>query len=244
VPQQPADNARTRREFFWHRLRWRAARRYIPKGTDLDLVDVGAGEGLIGDYLKQERPQVRYRFVEPIDSFAETLNQRYGAAANLNDCDNYGGAEVITLLDVLEHQEHDDEFLLELAGKMSPGSRLILTVPAMPILWSAFDEGIGHFKRYTKTTLGQAAAGLPLRRIETNYLFPEMVPAAFVRRKQRPPGATVTTEADEAMVAALADIPELSGGTNQALYVTGVATQAIRRFVPAGSSLFAVYERV
>ena len=71
-----------------------------------------------------------------------------------------------------------------------------------------------------------------------------MVPAAFVRRKQRPSGATVMTEADEAMVTALSDIPEINGATNQALYMTGVATQAIRRFVPAGSSLFAVYARV
>jgi len=52
--------------FFWHRLRWRVVRSYLPEGRSFELVDVGAGAGLVGAYLARDRPLGTYRFVEPI----------------------------------------------------------------------------------------------------------------------------------------------------------------------------------
>lgn len=222
------------RDFFWHRLRWRAARRYVPVATPLELVDVGAGAGLLGEYLAAERPEVPYRYVEPIESLERALEARFGADANARHSERYEGAGILTLLDVLEHQEDDNRFLRQLAAQMDRGSRLILTVPALPTLWSAWDESLGHFKRYTKATLEAAASGLPFRRVEMSYLFPEMVPAAFVRRRRLAAGDAESANAE---------FPDLSPLVNRALYGVGSATQAIRRGVPGGTSLFAVFER-
>lgn len=150
---------------------------------------------------------------------------------------------MVTLLDVLEHVEDDAGFLESLADKMAVGSRLILTVPAMPSLWSGFDEDVGHFKRYTKRKLRDAASNAPLRPVEVSYLFPEMVPAAILRKRQQPPGGEAVPDKTDAMVAALADIPDIGRATNRALYSVGIATQEARRLMPIGSSIFAVYER-
>ena len=97
------------RRFFWQRLRWRVVRSYLREGP-LTLVDVGAGAGLLGIFVARDRPQITYRFVEPIPSLREFLRQRYGEHADVGDDPDYASADVVTLLDVLEHQEKDREF--------------------------------------------------------------------------------------------------------------------------------------
>jgi 2-polyprenyl-3-methyl-5-hydroxy-6-metoxy-1,4-benzoquinol methylase len=225
------------RDFFWHRLRWRAVRRYIPIDRPATLVDVGAGAGLLGDYLRAERPATTYRYVEPIESLERALEQRFGPSANARAADRYEGAGIVTLLDVLEHQEDDSAFLRELSVKMEPGALLVVTVPALPALWSSWDESLGHYKRYTRMTLEAATAGLPFRRVEMSYLFPEMVPAAILRRKQR---AAARPGSDAANDAAFPDLPPAA---NKVLYAVGAATQTVRRALPGGTSLLAVLER-
>ena len=225
------------RDFFWHRLRWRAVRRYVPAGTPFRLVDVGAGAGLLGEYLAAERPEVEYRYLEPIASLEETLERRFGPQANARELARYEGARLVTLLDVLEHQQDDVSFLSDLVARMEVGSRLILTVPAMPSLWSSWDESLGHYRRYTRASLTSATSRLPLRRIEMNYLFPEMVPAALLRRRRRPAGGSER--------AASADVafPELPTSVNRAMYACGALTQCVRQALPIGTSLFAALER-
>ena len=65
----------------------------------------------------------------------------------------------VTLLDVLEHQEDDAQFIGGLVAKMEPGSVLLLTVPALPKLWSPWDEALGHYRRYTRSSLLDASMG-------------------------------------------------------------------------------------
>lgn len=220
----------TSRSFFWNRVRWNLVLAQLPAGAH-ELVDVGAGTGFLGDYLREVRPEVGYRFVEPLGSLQDSLVDRFGAAANAGEGD-FSGAAAITLLDVLEHQEDDHAFLAELAAKMDPGATLLLTVPAMPWLWSDWDRVLGHHRRYTKRSLSEAIAPLPLRARELGYLFPEMIPPALLRRWR---GSAVS--------AADAEFPVLPDWLNRALYGVGSATTAARRAWPAGSSLFARIER-
>ena len=220
------------REFFWHRLRWAAVSRYLPEGT-FTLVDVGAGAGLVGELLREQRPAAAYRFVEPIPFLEEDLDRRYGAAANARGDDRYEGAAVVTLLDVLEHQADDRAFMAELAGKLDPGALLIVTVPASPRLWSRWDVALGHHRRYDRGSFRRAVAGLPLELVELDYLFPELVPLAFVRKlAMRRPDA----EAD-------VEFPELPAPANELLYRIGLASLRLRRAWPLGTSLLAVLRR-
>ena len=150
------------RRFFWHRLRWRAVSGFLPNLAPFELVDVGAGAGLLGDYLHRDRPQATYRFVEPIDSLRQLLRERHGEDADLGDQKGYGSAAFVTLLDVLEHQQDDKAFLTELVKKMAPGTTLLLTVPALQSLWSPWDQALGHFRRYDTGSLLACTSDLPL----------------------------------------------------------------------------------
>ena len=49
--------------FFWHRLRWKAIQGYLPQQGSFTVVDVGAGAGLLAEYLSRDRPEAVYRFV-------------------------------------------------------------------------------------------------------------------------------------------------------------------------------------
>jgi SAM-dependent methyltransferase len=222
------------RDFFWHRLRWRAVASYLPGDRPIELLDIGAGAGLLGDFLARSRPLATYRFVEPIPSLERYLEGRYGRHANAGSLDSYQDVDFVTLLDVLEHQEDDRRFLGELVQGMSPGAVLMLTVPAFSWLWSGWDVALGHHRRYDLPGLAQVWRGLPVRAMEASYLFPELLPAALMRRWRRPP---IGEHVDEA------SFPDLPASVNEWLYRVGRASLRLRSWWPGGTSLFAALRR-
>lgn len=221
------------REFFWNRVRWELIQSQLPQGP-FELVDVGAGPGFLGDYLADNRSDVRYGFVEPIEGLEQSLTERFGASANRRETD-YSGASVITMLDVLEHIEDDRGFLTELAGKMDPGASVLMTVPALPSLWSNWDVLLGHYRRYTKASLASAVELTGFEIVERSYLFPELIPLGWWRRLRERAGAADAGED--------AEFPDLPGPLNEALYRLASGTKAARGISPAGTSLFARLRR-
>ena len=75
--------------------------------------------------------------------------------------------DLVLLLDVLEHVEHDVKALRAAAETVAQNGRLLVTVPANPCLWSAHDERNAHYRRYTPDTLAAVldAAGLVASRL-------------------------------------------------------------------------------
>jgi SAM-dependent methyltransferase len=97
-----------------------------------------------------------------------------------------GHYDLIVLLDVLEHIPDDKGALAALKPKLAPGGRLMLTVPAMPSLWSGHDVAHHHQRRYTRATLDavvQAAGFDTLRRTAFNtLLLPAIVGVRWLNR--------------------------------------------------------------
>ncbi len=218
----------TSREFFWHRLRWRAISRELPRDRAFRLLDIGAGAGFVGAYLAEEFPLGEYNFVEPIAALEQRLVQRYGAARNLMTAARLDGIDCVLLLDVLEHQPDDIAFLRELLVRAPAGARVVLTVPALPLLWSDWDQQLGHYRRYTKAALRRVLAACPVEIDELSYLFPEMVLPGLLRKRRAAAGA---------------EFPELPRWLNRALYAAGLPSLLLRRAVPFGSSLLAVLRK-
>ena len=48
------------------------------------------------------------------------------------------------------HQEDDKAFVSDIVAHMRPGALLLLSVPALPWLWSKWDSALGHHRRYDK----------------------------------------------------------------------------------------------
>jgi SAM-dependent methyltransferase len=61
-----------------------------------------------------------------------------------------GTFDAALLLDVLEHIADDAAAVREAVRVLRPGGMLVLTVPAVPALWSEHDEALAHRRRYLR----------------------------------------------------------------------------------------------
>jgi len=87
-----------------------------------------------------------------------------------------GWAEVVLLLDVLEHLDDDAAGLATARRALAPGGLLVVTVPAYRWLWSGHDVALGHRRRYTARALARRvrAEGFAVERVSyfNTLLFP------------------------------------------------------------------------
>lgn len=226
LEHQQLDQARQHRLIFWHRVRARAVLDVISPHASQTVADVGAGAGSLGWILREARPGVIYRFFEPVPELAAELRSEFGADRELRDLAQIAEADVVTVLDVLEHIEDDAAFLTGLVASMSPGATLVVTVPALQGLWSEWDVRLGHHRRYDQDQLRALTSDLPLRVHEIAFLFPELVPPGIVRRFRR------TRDAAPAI-----EFPVLPGAVDRLLERVGATTYRARRWVPLGTSL-------
>ncbi len=64
-----------------------------------------------------------------------------------------GEFDLAVMTDVLEHLERERESLMAIRSCLKPGGWLLITVPALPSLWSVHDETHHHLRRYLLGTL-------------------------------------------------------------------------------------------
>ncbi len=217
--------------FFWHRLRWHALSSYLPTDRPFELVDVGAGAGLLGAYLASEFPLAVYRYVEPIRSLRQHLIATYGTDADATESNDYQTTQFVTLLDVLEHQIDDRHFVRGILDTVRPGTTILLTVPALHRLWSQWDVALGHRRRYERDELIASLTELPLAIHEASYLFPELVPLAMFRARC----SRSTLQGDQQTHRHFPLLPEV---VNSALYGFGRISLLLREHWRTGTSLF------
>lgn len=227
LDHQQLDQARQHRLIFWHRVRGRAVLDVIPPHGRQIVADVGAGSGSLGWILRGARPEASYRFFEPSPDLAEALRTEFGADRELMNLAGVADADVVAVLDVLEHVEADAELLAGLVASMKPDATLVITVPALQGLWSEWDVRLGHRRRYNRRQLGALTSGLPLQVDEIAFMFPELVPPGLYRRLR--PAREPTEEATE--------FPVLPDALDHLLERVGTISYRARRWVPLGTSL-------
>jgi len=72
-----------------------------------------------------------------------------------------GAYDAAILFDVIEHLEDPQPLLAAVRRHLRPDGVLLVNVPALQGLFSAFDVASGHFRRYDRPSLrGELAAGL------------------------------------------------------------------------------------
>lgn len=90
--------------------------------------------------------------------------------------------DLIALLDVLEHVDADRESLAALRRRLAPGGRILLTVPAVPWLWSDHDVLHHHKRRYTLAGLTDVAQAAGLKVETMGYFNSLLFPLAMATR--------------------------------------------------------------
>lgn len=148
--------------------------------------------------------------------------------------------DAVLALDVIEHVDEDRVAVANLAGLTQIGGVAILSVPALPSLYSEFDEIQGHRRRYWPSTLRNAFDGSRFRLERVLWWGALMVvPFWFRRRWSR---GDRDSPADVYRQHLAVPRQPLLGVLRWALALENALT--IRRVTPIGTSLFAVARRV
>ena len=153
----------TELELFSAATVWKSYfRRHIEPFLGAEVLEVGAGMGGTTKLLCTPR-QDAWICLEPDADLARGLSQGVERGDLPRNCqvlvgtlDQVSKASVFDSLlyvDVLEHIEDDRRELEQAAAHLKPGGYLVVLGPAHPRLFSPFDRAIGHYRRYTRSSL-------------------------------------------------------------------------------------------
>jgi SAM-dependent methyltransferase len=175
MSQQPYLYPGAELDLFAHARHWKqywASSLPILRG---EILEVGAGIAANTSLLIN--PEVRTWYcLEPDSGLLDRLRERLAADPALARCRALGGTvaaldparrfDAIIYIDVLEHIEHDAQEMRDAARLLVPGGVLVVLAPAHNWLYTEFDRSIGHFRRYSKTSLaGVTPPGTRLKRL-------------------------------------------------------------------------------
>ncbi|MBG1232197.1 class I SAM-dependent methyltransferase [Aestuariivirga litoralis] len=214
-----------------------AINRFAPRKKNLRVLEAGCGTGGNLAMLSRFGQLEAFELDAEARSIAQAKMPINVKSGMLPDQIPYraGSFDVVTAFDVIEHVEQDVESLHSLGERLAPGGRLIMTVPALPWLWSKHDETHHHFRRYTKTSLNEALRKAGLEPVNVSYfnslLFP-LIAGLRLARKQ----LGLAESADDAM-------PGRFTNFMLKLVFGAEAGFATRIPLPVGVSLMAVAQR-
>ncbi len=162
-----------------------------------NVLDIGAGTGFFARQLLM-RTQCRTATCIDPGYESETESMVAGKPIRFRRVWRSEAADLVLLMDVLEHVPDDEALLRPYIAAAAPGTRFIVTVPAFNWLWSEHDVFLEHYRRYTRggITAVCRAAGLE---IETScYFYSTVLPLAvlqrLVSRLRRPTGAPARSQ--------------------------------------------------
>lgn len=116
-----------------------------------DVLDFGAGIGTLASIVRRRAQAPICLEIDP--GQAKVLRSRgFEVVTSLDEIAD-ATLDVIYSSNVLEHIEDDISTLAKLRRKLRTGGKLCLYLPAFHCLYSSMDTSVGHFRRYTKTTL-------------------------------------------------------------------------------------------
>lgn len=186
---------------------WEAARarffstvveRSLAREKRISWLDVGAGDAWLALRLLDELPNGSAMTCWDQNFEEADLRQLRNSNPDVSFVKERPGKlfDVISLLDVLEHIENDEEFLASTIEEcLLPGGLVIFSVPAYGSLYTRHDTALGHFRRYEPSGIRSVLRGSGLTILRDGGLFTSLLPvrvgeAALERLSRRSSGPT------------------------------------------------------
>lgn len=159
-----------------------ALERHLGESRDLEILDAGCGGGAtlqsLGRYgrargMELSEEAVRYARERGRDVEQGSIDRLPFAA---------GEFDLALALDVVEHVQDDLRALKELGRVLRLGGWLLVTVPALEMLWSAHDVANGHYRRYTLDELQGRMREAGFEVVAATYFNSLLFPAILASR--------------------------------------------------------------
>lgn len=166
---------------WYYRSKAAALLRYVGSYDHRIIVDVGAGSGFFTKYLLTHTKAYEGICVDPAypAEWNEVVNGK--PVRFIRSCDTVD-ADLVLLMDVLEHVEDDVSLVADYASKVESGTHFLITVPAFKLLWSGHDVFLEHKRRYTLDSLDKVIRAAGLKVITLSYFFGFVFPIAAALR--------------------------------------------------------------
>jgi 2-polyprenyl-3-methyl-5-hydroxy-6-metoxy-1,4-benzoquinol methylase len=123
------------------------------------LFNIGCGHGRFNTMAHDAGYRVSACEPDPAASAVATANAPAGCTVyncGVLELPKDLRADVVVMHDVLEHIDAEAAAVARVADLLRPGGRLVMSVPALPVLFGYHDEQLGHFRRYGRSSLKTA----------------------------------------------------------------------------------------
>ena len=159
-------------------------RRFVKLPKSSRILEAGCGYGGNLEMLGQFGDLSAFEYEDEARAYASELSARHVEKGFLPDRIGFDNDrfELIAMLDVLEHIQDDGGSLRALRERLADGGSLLVTVPAMPWLWSEHDEVHHHKRRYTKATLQKLLKESGYELVSAGYFNTLLFPLALLQR--------------------------------------------------------------
>lgn len=180
---------------FWfvgrRRLVERLMSRHVRVGST--ILDVGCGTASLAERVAAGRHRVlgldlNSEGLKSSRPSSPQLLRVQGDAAHLPV--RPGSFDAALALDVLEHVD-DRSVLAEIRDALVPNGIVLLTVPALPWLWSHRDDAAGHLRRYRRRALLHQLAESGFEIVESSFYQFLLLPLLAATRLAGRSGPTV-----------------------------------------------------
>ena len=172
---------------WYYKSKANAMTRLLQGVASRKILDVGAGSGFFSRYMLTHTPAQEAWCVDT--SYPEDSDKiESGKAIHYRRSVSAIDADLVLLMDVLEHVDDDVTLLKEYVRKVSNGSQFLITVPAFNFLWSEHDDFLEHKRRYSLGQLEEVVqkAGLTVK--HGFYFFGVVFPIAAILRSVQQAG--------------------------------------------------------
>lgn len=124
------------------------------------VLDIGCGSGaLSAELLRAGRNVISQDLSERMVAMCRNYLDRQGLDnsrvrhGSIDDIPEKQHFDAVISLDVIEHIEDDMKAVEKMRATLKPGGTLVLSVPAMSVLYGPKDVEVGHYRRYDKQQL-------------------------------------------------------------------------------------------
>jgi SAM-dependent methyltransferase len=173
---------------WWYRARREVLaaliRREVQPPANARVLEIGCGTGhnlaMLGEFGSVDA-------LELDDEARAVAEQRLGKSVMRAPLPELAGVperhyDLIGAFDVIEHIDDDQAALASIAGRLKPGGKLVVTVPAHQWMWSAHDVVNHHKRRYSKRALRALVQGSSLKLERSGYFNSLLFPLAVAER--------------------------------------------------------------
>lgn len=178
----------------WYYRGKAAAMRHILRDQPIArILDIGAGSGFFSRELLRTTHAHQATCIDtsyPGDSESTVSGK---PIRFLRQSPGPTRADLVLMMDVLEHVDDDTGLIDSYLRTASPGTRLLITVPAFSFLWSGHDVFLEHKRRYTLPQIKNLVRSAGLEILRGSYYFGAVFPVAAVVRLKN--GGTTTPHA-------------------------------------------------